>query len=78
MDEYVPELQENVDTCSELRDKTIAVRDGGSCRSNIYQQSLTEPTVIFKTLQIHWSTQKGKGSHEQLTEQQIEKDVQNN
>lgn len=48
MDEYTPELQENVDTGTELRDKTIAVRDGGSCQGDIYQQTLTEPTVIFK------------------------------
>ena len=56
MDEYTPELQENVDTSTELWDKTIAVRDGGSCQGDIYQQTLTEPTVIFKSLQIHWST----------------------
>lgn len=53
MDEFVPELQENVDTSTELQDKTIAVRDSGSCQGDIYQQTLTEPTVIFKTLQTH-------------------------
>lgn len=50
MDEYVPELQENVDTSTELQDKTIAVRDRRSCQGDIYQQSLTETTVKFKTL----------------------------
>lgn len=53
MDEFVPELQENVDTSTELQDKTIAVRDRGSCQGDIYQQTLTEPAVIFKTLQTH-------------------------
>lgn len=53
-------VQENVDTSTELRDKTVAVRDGGSCQGDIYQQTLTEPTVIFQTLQTHWSTHRNR------------------
>lgn len=49
MDEYVPKLQENAESGAELQDKTITVRARGSCQSDIYQQTSTEPTVTFKT-----------------------------
>lgn len=70
MDEYTPELQENVDTSTELWDKTIAVR--GSCQGDIYQQTLTETHCdIQKPSDPLIHTEKQKDSHEQLSKYKI-------
>lgn len=69
MDEYTPEVQEYVDTSAELRDKTMAVRDGGSCQGDIYQQTLNWAHCDIQNPAdplIH--TQRQTDSHEQLPE----------
>lgn len=59
MDEYVPELQESVDTSAELEDKTIAVREGGlmsgrhlsedSYRAHCDIQNPADPLIYTQT-----------------------------
>lgn len=66
MDEYVPELQESVDTSAELEDKTIAVREGGlmsgrhlsadSYRALCDIQNPADPLIYTQTEREPWAT----------------------